>query len=167
MKNEVIIKGDIAEIHIHSKRHGHFVTEVDTEDLPRIRAAFTTISISKAKNGFYARANFKGKQQLLHRFIINQKDETIIVDHLNNNPLCNLKSNLRECEQGENIMNSPNRGKYPKGVSWNNVMGKFSVRITYTKGKQTFLGYFDKLEEATLVATQAIEERGISYRGTY
>lgn len=166
MKNKVVIKGEVAEIHINSKRHGHFVTLVDTEDLLRIDAAFTTIHIEvcKSKNStlYYARGNNRGQRQFLHRFVTNCPDEYVI-DHLNSNGLINLKENLRVCTQGENMINSPDRGKYPRGVTFNKGNSKFCVKMTVSKGNQKHLGYFKTLEEAVAVAKIAFSERGLSY----
>lgn len=166
MKNKVIIKGDIAEIHIHSKTYGDFITIVDAEDIPRIMEAFTTIclNVQKSKNKilYYAYGQNRGNRTLLHRFIMNCPEEYVI-DHYNNNGLFNLKENLRICTQGENMLNSETRGKYPRGISFHKPLSKFKVSITLEKGKQKHVGYYKTLAEATVIAEKMYSERGGYY----
>jgi len=86
-----------------------------------------------------------------------------VIDHFDGNGLRNLKDNLRICTQGENNINSPNRGRFPKGVTFNKNNQKFNVSITISKGNQKHIGYYDTLEEATAIASKLYTERGLSY----
>jgi len=49
----------------------------------------------------YVRGIVEGRQVLLHRFIM-QAPENMDVDHIDGNPLNNLRSNLRLCTTAEN-----------------------------------------------------------------
>jgi hypothetical protein len=80
------------------------------------------------------------------------------LDHLNRNGLDNQKSNLRVCSRGENIHNTRNTGKYPKGVYLHvkRVKNKEGDIVEYRKyrarininGKTISLGYYKKVEDA-------------------
>ncbi len=88
--------------------------------------------------------------QSIHRFLTGCDDPTMVVDHIDGNPLNNQKSNLRVCTQTENIrnrkLNSNNTSGF-KGVSWIKRQKKWKATITLNK-KQIHLGYFFYPEEA-------------------
>lgn len=116
---------------------------VDEEDFEHIRKYKWCVS----KTG-YAVANIKKKVTKLHRFILNIKDQNIIIDHKNRNKLDNRKSNLRICTAWENCTNSSNtKGKeLPLGIS-KTQNGKYRARIMVHR-KEINLGRFEKLEDA-------------------
>lgn len=167
MKNKVIIKGDIADIHINSKKYGSFIVNLDVEDLPRIEETFSSLYLHavkcKIKTLYYVKGEFEGNKILIHRFIMNCPKDYVI-DHIDGNPLNNRKTNLRICTQGENRLNTMNIGKFPKGVTLDKRRNKFFVRITLEKGYEKFIGYYETLEEATEVANRHFAERGINYK---
>lgn len=75
----------------------------------------------------------------------------IIVDHINRNGFDNRKSNLRLCNQSQNVANREkcriNSTSGYKGVSWSKVNKKWVVHIQIN-GKVLHLGYFLKEEDA-------------------
>jgi hypothetical protein len=83
------------------------------------------------------------------------------IDHIDGNKLNNCIFNLREVTRSQNMMNtSPKRKNSStgiKGVSWYPKYNKWVVRIQ-VNGKRKCLGYFEDLEFAELVATEAREK---------
>ncbi len=90
---------------------------------------------------------------LLHRFILELKStDKRVVDHINNNPLDNRKSNLRICTNKENQMNrskSLNRTSIYKGVCWHKKANKWCAYIKINK-KLRHLGYYEVEKEAAI-----------------
>lgn len=88
---------------------------------------------------------------LMHRLIM-KPPKNKRVDHINHMVFDNRKSNLRVCDQKDNVKNrisDENRfsSKY-KGVSWYKNRGLWLSRITYD-GKRICLGYFyDEIKAA-------------------
>lgn len=92
----------------------------------------------------------KNKKNLrLHRLITGaEKGE--VVDHIDGNPLNNLRSNLRVTSQANNTINSrPRKGTSSqyKGVCWYKAYSKWQCRINH-EGKTYHLGYFDSEHDA-------------------
>ncbi len=69
----------------------------------------------------------------------------MVIDHINNDPLCNLIHNLRLCTQADNCRNRVQRegmtSRY-KGVHWNKAANKWKAKIVVNY-KNIHLGYFD------------------------
>lgn len=88
------------------------------------------------------------KRFYLHRVIMNAAKGEIL-DHIDNNPLNNCKSNLRFCTQGQNMGNRKiNKGKTYKGVS-KYLTRSGTVFKVYLKGK--FIGQFKCIHQAALL----------------
>ena len=87
------------------------------------------------------------------------------VDHINGNRADNRIENLRAANRSENQCNrgtlASNTSGYP-GVSWHRKTSKWVVRVM-KDGVSRCFGYFDDLELAGLVATEA---RSL-YHGAY
>lgn len=97
---------------------------------------------------------------LMHREILNITDPNIKVDHINNNKLCNERTNLRKCTMIQNMRNMKISGggtsKY-KGVSWHRRKGKWTAQIKVNY-KKIHLGYFtDERDAAIVYNKKAIE----------
>lgn len=95
------------------KYKGLYFAEVDDEDYDRVSQFTWQVGVSK-RNAQYAlrsvyigggRKNNKKIAIMMHRFIMNVDDESIIVDHRNHNGLNNQKYNLRACTKKENSRN--------------------------------------------------------------
>ena len=103
-----------------------------------------------------------GVKEPLKGFARKRRDE--IVDHIDGDPTNNRRSNLRNCTQHQNSMNSRKRkndasSKY-KGVSWDKGRKKWRAYINLMR-KQLFLGRFDnELEAARAYNDKAVELYG-------
>lgn len=114
---------------------------VDNEDFDKLK------DINWCYNNRYAKNNKIG---LMHRYIINTPIDSF-TDHINQNGLDNRKSNLRLCNQSQNMANVKpikNKSSKYKGVYWNKKEHKWYVQIKNKKFGNIFLGVFDNEEEA-------------------
>jgi hypothetical protein len=98
----------------------------------------------------------------MHRFIVGAPKGTVI-DHINNNPLDNRRSNLRVTTQANNQKNMSkhrdNKSGY-KGVSWHSKTKKWQAHIR-VEGKNIYLGLFaDKKQAAKAYNIKALEHFG-------
>jgi hypothetical protein len=94
---------------------------------------------------------------LLHRFILNLSPGDPYVDHIDTNPLNNIKSNLRLVTNAQNHQNkSPLRirgtSKY-RGVSWNSAQKKWEAACTLNYKKYR-LGFFEDEDVAGAVCSE-------------
>jgi len=98
---------------------------------------------------------YKYKTILMHRYIMGVKTGKQL-DHINGNRLDNRCSNLRFCNQKENMANSrkpsTNTSGY-KGVTWDRQRSKWVAYIY--RGKSINLGGFTTKEEAHLAYIDA------------
>jgi hypothetical protein len=109
-------------------------------------------------NGYAARGQRRGADRkpyrmYLHREILGLKHAPRsegVVDHVDGDPMNNLRDNLRVVTDSENSQNRKSRdgstSKY-SGVSWYTSKGCWRVAIM-VNGKRTLVGYFDDEEEA-------------------
>ncbi len=107
----------------------------------------------------YPVANIKGKVTKLHRYLLDLKDQEVVVDHINRNPLDNRRKNLRLCSQFENSRNlsiSKNNKSGFVGIS-ETSNGRYMARIMVNR-KEIGLGTFDKKEDAVKARLQAEEK---------
>ncbi len=103
---------------------------------------------------------------LAHRLIFMMHHGYVpeILDHVNRDRLDNRIENLRECSRSQNATNAKlycTNTSGVKNVTWHKSREKWQVRISIKK-KEMFLGYFEDLELAELVA---IEARAKYYKG--
>lgn len=90
----------------------------------------------------------------LHIFIMGRR-EGFIVDHIDRNPLNNLRSNLRFVTAFQNTVNSkPRNGARYKGVSLRKETGKYRSKITYND-KSIRLGDYESDTKAAMVYDEA------------
>lgn len=126
-------------------------TEVDDETFDEI----------KNMNWHLSSSGYVGSSSvgLMHRYIMNAPD-SMVIDHIDNNPLNNRKINLRICTQQENNMNQSIQrdmsSKY-KGVCWAKNRNKWISYIGYDK-KLLYLGYFTDESEAAKVYDKKARE---------
>lgn len=98
---------------------------------------------------------YKKSRQALHVVILERMlNRTLVkgemVDHIDDNPLNNRRSNLRLATKAQNMRNTTLRANSTsgfKGVSWNKAAKKYEAHITvdYKKHK---LGFYDDPKEA-------------------
>jgi hypothetical protein len=98
--------------------------------------------------------NGKTKLYLLHRILVALREgreiSDLSVDHIDGNGLNNRSDNLRLVTHQENHKNrklGSNNDSGHQGVSWHNARQKWGAYI-WVGGKNKFLGYFDKFEDA-------------------
>jgi hypothetical protein len=100
----------------------------------------------------YIKARINKKDIYLHRYILNQTDPSIIVDHINGDKLDNRQDNLRFATKSQNSFNrkkSADKSSIYKGVSFNKNKNMWQ---SYTKmnGVKNVIGYFDTQKKAAL-----------------
>ena len=106
----------------------------------------------------YTRVVYKGQKYNIHRliFMINYGYVPEFIDHIDGNPSNNRIENLREATCIENCQNqkmAKNNTSGIKGVTLNKNINKWLVRVSVNK-KRLFLGYYDNLDVAELVANE-------------
>lgn len=120
-------------------------TKVDKKMLPML-SKYNWNTINKG----YVKCNFKGKNIMMHRLIMNEDDPNVIIDHKNNDTLDNRKCNLRRATLQMNSMNRTkikNTSSKYKGVCWEGCKNKWQSYIKMD-GKKYLLGYFDNEKQA-------------------
>ena len=127
--NLYILKEDYAILRM-VRRHDNFTVDsiIDLEDVERCRhyAWYPHHDPNKPEHLTYIKC---GDKIRLHRFIANLEDKSLIIDHIDRNPLNNRKSNLKICTVNEN---NKNLSKYR-----NNTSGYNGVR--YCNNKKRFI----------------------------
>ena len=148
-------------------KNGYFIRKKTTS---RLGKAGSIAGVLDKKMG-YIRVGISKKYYLLHRLIFMMHygympDE---VDHINGNKLDNRIDNLRAASKSQNLRNRPrniNNTSGYKNVSWNKNHEKWSVTLSYN-GKKKYIGYFEDIELADLVAQEARNKyhKHFSYQG--
>jgi hypothetical protein len=122
---------------------------VDPEDFEKLNSL--KWYAGQARDRFYAcRTDVNQKRIYLHRFLLNIQDPKIFVDHINGNTLDNRKSNLRLCNNSENLynrkQNKRNKSGY-KGVHLNKNTNLWQAKITVDR-KTVYIGEYKSVELA-------------------
>lgn len=107
----------------------------------------------------YINIDINNKKQKAHRlvFLYHHGYLPEIVDHINGNPSDNNIENLRAATKSENARNAKrnsNNTSGVKGVIKYKDSGKYGVFVTLNYNRM-YLGVYDDLELAELVATEA------------
>lgn len=162
--NHIEIKEDYAEIYLINRDNE--VCEkclIDLEDIELIK----NIKWHKSelqKSTHYCISNNK-QWKRIHRLILGISDPNIFIDHINHNGLDNRKSNLRICNNSQNLCNCsiPKNNKSGcKGVYWSNERQKWCAQITI-KNKTKSLGRYTNYEDAV----KARNEAALKYYGEF
>ena len=110
------------------------------------------------KIGYYRLTLFK-KVYMVHRIIFMYHNGYMpeIIDHADNNKLNNKIENLRQASRSANMLNSKlhkTNSSGVKNVHWNNADKRWIVMVRKNK-ERTYLGSYEDLELADLIATEA------------
>jgi len=110
-------------------------------------------------NKGYVVGHIEGRNISLHRFVMNlTKNDGLLIDHVDRNPLNNTRSNLRLATVSQNIMNAPafknNKSGY-RGVYLKE--GLWCAKIQY-KRKGIHIGYFHTAELAAKAYNKKAKE---------
>lgn len=159
----------MSSFEIISKKHGTFTVLIDAEDYERVIKYTWCISKESGSDLIYVlrkeKSGEKYKTILLHRDLVNVP-EGKVVDHINHDGLDNRKSNLRICDQRDNVKNCRKRqykstSKY-KGVHFFKNYKKF-VAVIQSHQKRRCIGYYHKEEDAA----RAYNVAAIKYHGEF
>ena len=115
----------------------------------------------------YLRVVVDNKAVALHRVIYLYHHGVLpnVIDHADNDRTNNRIENLRAASQQQNCLNRSrhSNSKSPfKNVYWNKAANKWSVQVNI-HGKRQYLGVFEDIELADLVALEARNK----FHGTY
>ena len=152
--NEYVINDNIVEIKCYDK-NGTYKnsTFIDLEDLERVKPYKVYIRTQGSKiYAFISEKENTGKKIFLHRFLMNVHNDKYtpdkVIDHINGDSLDNKKSNLRICNQDQNMKNIHTSRKVT-GVLWLKANKKWTARIMFNY-KGYHLGNYDNYYEAVL-----------------
>jgi hypothetical protein len=132
---------------------------VDDEDYDRL-AGMSWIVHKKPHGATYAvntykKVNGKRGSIAMQRFIMNEFDKSVFIDHINRDPLDNRKENLRRCTRSQNCMNRRRaNGKRFKGV-FKSKCGKYFSSWISANGRKTYLGMVKNEEVAAVMYDMA------------
>ena len=140
---------------------------IDDDDYVRVSAIKWYISsYHLKKNLVYFHKTIKQRTMSLHRYIAGlQYGNKNTVDHINGNTLDNRRSNLRICNNKENVRKrkiNKNNTTGHKGVTYHKHKRLFCARIR-VDNKRIFLGYFSTPE----LAHKAYCEASKKYHGEF
>jgi hypothetical protein len=141
--NQFLFEGDIVKI---ITKQGLQVI-LDREDFPKIEKHYWFLHEG------YPVTQLLGKRHSLVYMVI-EKKEGLVVDHIDRNPLNNRKGNLRYASKSQNIWNSFSHQKKTKGISFHKPSGKWWARIA-AKNIKYSLGLFETKEGAMNAYDQA------------
>lgn len=103
------------------------------------------------RNCTYARSN---DGQKMHHVVMGMKPQRgFVVDHIDQNGLNNLRSNLRVCTHAQNGWNSTRKTGASGHPGVSKSRGNWAVRFEHL-GKTMYFGTFRALDEARSVATR-------------
>lgn len=110
-------------------------------------------------NNGYLQIRIDGKAYTAHRLIYLMHHGALPkrVDHIDCDKLNNRIENLRACEVNQNAWNAKTSSKSKSGIKnvvWHTRDRKWQVAVS-VNGKQRNFGYYDDIDLAELVATEA------------
>lgn len=148
--NEIIIKGNIAEIVLYNIKCEEIDRAIiDSEDVKIIKKH----KWCKDSLGYVATGSSGRLRTRIQHYIMGIKaNKNHIIDHKDRNKLNNRKSNFRFCTNAENLRNRPkssNNKSGFKGVFWSNQNKSWQSQIGIN-GKSIHLGGFEDKRKAAI-----------------
>lgn len=143
------------------KLRGHLVL-IDEEDAERVLS--NSWYVRKRTDSliyFYRVVTVNGRKttQALHRFIMNESDPQVFIDHANGHERDNRKANLRRSTVSTNTMNQKRRSTNKTGFKGVSLAAKGLFRACITVNRVTrHLGYFPDAESAAAAYAEAAKE---------
>lgn len=131
---------------------------IDVQDAVSLLSHFLNIRYKRNKKYVVIPHKNGFRSCYLHDFILSDKTN-FCIDHVDGNPLNNLRSNLREADRSKNAINTglkkTNKSGY-KGVHFK-TKGKWVAQITKNRKCHT-LGIFSSAKEAAIAYNKAALE---------
>ena len=157
MKNKYEVRGDVVSIFVRYKDEVHECL-IDIDDLDKAKSVDGTWLALKHHTGrYYVRVAMNKKKVLLHRFLM-RPEKSMVVDHINHEPLDNRKGNLRIVTPAQNRQNlsgaKPNSGTGIRGVTLDKSTGNYRTKV-YVNNKAICIGAFEDILDAEMAVKQA------------
>lgn len=123
---------------------------IDKEDVDILKQFYWSYN----RHNKHVNGNVENKTIQIARYIMMSRGYCLsandVVDHIDRNPLNNIKKNLRVCDRRTNAFNkgcqTNNKTGYP-GVSFHKTKHQYQAYIKID-GRHIYLGFYDNLEDA-------------------
>ena len=146
--NDYVVSDGVAYFNLYNQKNEKIAAFViDVCDIQKVKYHKWRLSHGHVVTGLPS----KGQQRDLSHVVLDiQKDDSVVVDHINGDPLDNTRDNLRICSQGENVLNKrfmSNNASGFIGVSYKKDRDRYDpeIRFEYTR---CHLGMTKTIEEA-------------------
>lgn len=146
--NDYVVSDGVAYFNIYNQKNEKIAAFViDVCDIQKVKYHKWRLSHGHVVTGLPS----KGQQRDLSHIVLDiPKDDYVVVDHINGDPLDNTRGNLRICSQGENVLNKrfmSNNTSGFIGVSYKKDRDRYDpeIRFEYTR---CHLGMTKTIEEA-------------------
>ena len=146
--NDYVVSDGVAYFNIYNQKNEKIATFlIYVCDIQKVKYHKWRLSHGHVVTGLHS----KGQQRDLSHVVLDiQKDDSVVVDHINGDPLDNTRGNLRICSQGENVLNKrfmSNNTTGFIGVSYKKDRDRYDpeIRFGYTR---CHLGMTKTIEEA-------------------
>lgn len=146
--NDYVVSDGVAYFNLYNQKNEKIATFIiDVCDIQKVKYHKWRLSHGHVVTGLPS----KGQQRDLSHIVLDiQKDDSVVVDHINGDPLDNTRDNLRICSQGENVLNKrfmSNNTTGFIGVSYKKDRDRYDpeIRFGYTR---CHLGMTKTIEEA-------------------
>lgn len=146
--NDYVVSDGVAYFNLYNQKNEKIATFViDVCDIQKVKYHKWRLSHGHVVTGLPS----KGQQRDLSHVVLDiPKDDYVVVDHINGDPLDNTRGNLRICSQGENVLNKrfmSNNTSGFIGVSYKKDRDRYDpeIRFGYTR---CHLGMTKTIEEA-------------------
>jgi hypothetical protein len=144
IENRVITRNGDGIAYINNEKTKGFTLLMSDATWRFVQDKGLHVKCDPMSNTNYAFIYFMGKTVALHRYLMGRtkRDDNLVVDHINLNPMDDRESNLRVIENGLNHQNSAPRSTVStfKGVRKSGK--KWSPKIMH-KGTEYYLGTYD------------------------